>query len=325
VKLLVTGGSGFIASRVVHQLAACPGVDVTVLVRAGSDLGRLTAAGVDLNAGNVRLARGDFSASDEVDQVIHQLRPEVVVHLAMVYHALGSTPTSAVEEVNLHATVRLLEAFLAAGGRRFITAGTCFEYGHQQTELLEETAACCPVYDYAIAKLKATEVILERSQAVAAEALVLRVFAPYGPHEDPRRVIPQLLATGLWPRRLALSPGEQVRDYVFVDDVARAFVPAAVQPDLARSQAVYNVCTGIGHSLHEVAAAVEQALGRRLDLGWGELPYRPNEMMRLVGANRRIAEDLGWAPARNLAEGLRNTAAWMRSNLVDGAAQSQAA
>src|SRR5262249_14928761 len=140
---------------------------------------------------------------------------------------------------------------------------------------------------------------------VGREALVLRVFAPYGPLEDDKRIVPQLITAGLDGRRLSLSPGEQVRDYVFVEDVAAAFVAAALHPALPDPQAVYNVCSAVGHSLRDLAAAVERVLGRPLDLGWGEAPYRPDEMMRLVGDGRRINADLGWRPKAALEDGLR--------------------
>jgi nucleoside-diphosphate-sugar epimerase len=307
MRILVTGGTGFIGSRVVQQLAALGGLEIIVLSR-GADRGRLHACGALGGPSRVRIMTGDFAGPD-LPAILRQSRPEVVVHLAMVYHTLGSAAAAAVDAVNFQGTVRLCETFLDGGGRRFVGAGTCFEYGHHDAERITEDMPCRPIYDYAVAKTRATTAVLERGAAAGAQAFVLRVFAPYGPLEDPKRVIPQLVEAARSGRRLELTPGMQVRDHVFVEDVAAAFVTAALHPSPPRPQAVYNVCTGVGHSLRQLADHVVAATGRPLKLEWGKVPYRPNEMMRLVGSNRRIGEELGWRPAHELDAGLRRTVA----------------
>src|SRR5262249_38827097 len=152
---------------------------------------------------------------------------------------------------------------------------------------------------------RATAELLARGKSERRETLVLRIFSPYGPLEDSKRILPQLIEAGLTGRRLALTEGGQVRDFVFVEDVAEAFVNAALCPSLPQPQAIYNVCTGAGHSLRDVAEHVARVLARPLDLDWGALPYRPDEMMYLVGDNQKIRADLAWAPRYSLDEGMR--------------------
>jgi nucleoside-diphosphate-sugar epimerase len=315
MKVLVTGAAGFIGCHVLRHLCALPGIETVALVRASSDLWRLKTYGLDAaTRDRLALACADLCDETSIDQVLRQVWPETLIHLAMVYHHLGSAGGPDVVAVNREATLRLHRAFSAHGGRRFVSAGTFFEYGHVDADRIDEAAPCRPCYDYARAKAQATEGLVAQGHETGTETLVLRVFAPYGPMEDHRRIVPQLIAAALMGGRLALSPGEQVRDYVFVEDVAAALVAAALRPALAKAPRVYNVCSGVGHSLRQLAAAVSRVLDRPLDLQWGAIPYRPDEMMRLVGDNRRIGQELGWQPSCSLLEGLRRTAGWMSAH-----------
>jgi nucleoside-diphosphate-sugar epimerase len=314
MRVVVTGGTGFIGSRVVRRLADEPGVETLVLTRAASNSWRLRACGVPLGPGPVTLVAVNLADGPGLEALFRRWRPDVLIHLAaVVHHSHGCGGGPAMRAVNLYASVRLQQVFLACGGRRLVFAGSCFEYGRQEPGLIAETAPCRPMYDYGVSKARATDALLSRGTAADAETLVLRVFAPYGPLEDRQRIVPALLTAGLTNNRLELTPGGQVRDYLFVDDAARAFVRAALAPQLERRQTVYNVSTGVGRSLRQLAAAVEQALERPLRLLWGGLRYRPNELMSLIGDNRRIAADLGWRPTVGLAAGLRETAAWLRT------------
>jgi nucleoside-diphosphate-sugar epimerase len=313
MRVLVTGGTGFIGSRVVRRLAEEPGVEALAVVRPGSNPWRLRAAGVPAGPEPVTVAAADLCDGPGLAELLRWWRPEVLVHLAaVVHHSHGCGGGPALRAVNLYATLRLHKTFLACGGRRFVFAGSSFEYGRQEAGLIAETAQCRPMYDYAVSKARATDALLARGAAAATETLVLRVFSPYGPHEAPWRIVPALLTAGLSGGPLDITAGGQVRDYLFVEDAARAFVTAALAPQLVKRQAIYNVSSGVGHSLRQLAAAVEWALSRPLRLAWGRLPYRPNEMMSLIGDNRRIAADLGWRPTVGLPAGLRVTAAGLR-------------
>ena len=310
MRILVTGGAGFIGSRVVQQLAACPDVQVKLLLRATTARWRLQACGVHLHSGSVSAADIDLTEADAVRALVGAYRPEVLIHLAMVYHPPGSAPVAGVEALNYESTTRLFDAFRAAGGRRFISAGTCFEYGQHECKRLTEETECRPTYDYAVAKAKAAATITRAGAAAGVETAVLRVFAPYGPMEGRDRILPQFILAGLSSGHLDLTPGEQVRDYVQVEDVARAFVLAALQQQLPVRNAIYNVASGVGTSLRDLAVGVEAVLGKPLSLSWGVRPYRANEMMRLVGDGTRIARDLGWQPTYDLADGIRSSVAW---------------
>lgn len=301
VKILMTGGTGFIGSALVEQLLGYPQVRLTLLSHGG-DLTRLTARGV-IAGERLEIIPADFTGEDLTTH-LSRIRPETMIHLAMSYHTIGTAGGNEVERVNHQGSVRLAREFFATGGRRFLMAGTCFEYGHQQADRIPETTPAAPAYDYAIAKARATEEILNLAETKGTEALLLRVFAPYGPHEQPGRIIPLFLRAAASGQSMDLSPGEQVRDYVHVEDVAHAFRVGALRERLSVSRAIYNVCTGVGYSLRELAREVEAVTGNHLNLHWGATPYRPREMMRLVGDPTRSREELGWQARISLRQGL---------------------
>jgi nucleoside-diphosphate-sugar epimerase len=308
MRILVTGATGFLGTHVVARLLTQPGATVTALVRPGNSRDRVRLAGHDGPQGVV----ADLLSPEDVRRAVRSVRPEVLVHLAaLVHHAHDGSGGAAMHALNFHAAVGLHEQFLAAGGRRFVFAGSCFEYGHHDAERLDEDAPCRPRFDYAVSKVRATTALLDRAASTGTEVVALRVFMPYGPGEASGRLVPQLLRAGLTGGALRLTPGEQVRDWVYAGDVAGAFTAAAAVPRLARPQVIYNVCSGVGHSLRQVAAAAEDVVGRPLAAHWGALPYRPDELMRLVGCNRRVRDELGWQAGVDLRDGLRRTAdAW---------------
>src|SRR5262249_6819839 len=120
MRVVVTGGTGFIGSRVVRRLAEEPGVETLVLVRATSNPWRLRACGVPLGPGPVTLAAADLAHGPALAELFRRWRPDVLVHLAaVVHHSHGCGGGPAMRAVNLYATVRLQQVFLACGGRRF--------------------------------------------------------------------------------------------------------------------------------------------------------------------------------------------------------------
>jgi nucleoside-diphosphate-sugar epimerase len=309
MQVLVTGGAGFIGSHVVQQLVQQPALAVTVLVRPTTSLWRLQQLGV---VNQVQLVHADLTREEEVACALQQCRPDVLIHLAMIYHPPGSRATAGLEAVNFDSTVCLLREFQGVGGRRFVAAGTCFEYGHHAHTVTEETR-CQPTYPYAITKLRATRAIADCCLREGMESIVLRVFAPYGPLEPEGRIIPQLCLASCQGNTLELTPGEQIRDYVHVRDVASAFVRAALHRDLPERNALYNVSSGVGHTLRDLARLIDSHTALPLRLRWGAKPYRADEMMHLVGSNTHLRADLAWHPSIDLSSGLRHTLEWWRT------------
>jgi UDP-glucose 4-epimerase len=155
-------------------------------------------------------------------------------------------------------------------------------------------------------KAAVTQCALLYHRLFALPVVVLRPFIVYGPGQRDGMMLPALLKTLAQGQEFALTPGEQTRDFVYVDDVVDALIAAAVRNGAAGE--VFNVCSGEERRIRDVAElAVRIAGASPSRLKIGALPYRENEVWRLVGSNRKARALLGWSPRVQLEDGLQRT------------------
>ena len=139
--------------------------------------------------------------------------------------------------------------------------------------------------------------------------LNLRLFGVFGIGEASHRVVPYLISKLRENQPVDLTPGEQVRDWLYVDDIVDALLEAATCPHLPES-GVFNICSGHATRVREISEQVADAMNKPKDLlRFGARPYRPDESMWIVGDNRRFTEATAWLPRVSLAEGIRRMAA----------------
>jgi nucleoside-diphosphate-sugar epimerase len=246
-------------------------------------------------------------------------RPEIVFHLAATGVRLEERGRDALVEGNVGLTARLVEAVAPSSPRRFVMAGSCSEYAPGPAGArLGEAHPIAPTSSYGAGK--AAAVVFARALARAARVplVVVRPFGVFGPGERPGRLAPHVASSVLAGRSVALTSGEQRRDFTYVDDVIDAFLIAATSDALAEGEA-YNVCTGDAISVRSFAERVADVVGGgRERLAFGALPDRTDEPAWIVGDGARFRAATGWAPRVDLDEGVRRTVAWVRS-LEEGA------
>jgi nucleoside-diphosphate-sugar epimerase len=140
---------------------------------------------------------------------------------------------------------------------------------------------------------------------------LLRLFKVYGPGEAPHRLLPSLIASLPQGRRVPLSAGTQILDFIYVKDVVEACLRADAQMAVqSPSVATWNVCTGLGHSVRTFASKVAEALDAPPELlGFGDIPLRPDDEPWLVGSGEQLRAALGWQPAFDLEAGVRDAVA----------------
>lgn len=302
---LVTGGTGFIGSVLVRRLLA-RGVAVTCLVRARARRPGLPAA---LDGARV-IALPSFSAED-LDTALAGVSADVVFHLASYGVHQADRDTAQLLEGNVSFLCNMLDATSSWRMRRFIYTGSCAEYGLPVREgtPIPETQGLRPASMYGAAKAVAFVAGSALAARLATPFVALRLFGAFGIHEAPLRVVPYLIRHLTQDQPVALTPGDQVRDFLYEDDVADALI-AAADGEAVRTGEVYNVCSGRPTRVREVGETVARVLGKPSNLlQWGARPHRADEPLWQVGDNRRFTAATPWRPRITLREGIERMVA----------------
>ena len=312
MRVLVTGGAGFIGSTLVDRLLA-EGHEVTVV----DDLsrGRLE----NLESARAAGARFGFHHMDVNDPAIESVvvgaRPEVVFHLAAQIDVRLSVEDPVHDaQVNVVGTVRLAEAARRAGVRRIVFTSSGGSIYGPVTELpVAESRSVDPLSPYAAGKV-AGEIYLEMySRLYGLEWAGVAPANVYGPRQDPHgeagvvAIFSQRLLSGA-PTRV-FGDGGNTRDYVYVDDVVDAFVRAATVPAAAGLR--FNVGTGVETSDRELHSLVAEAAGAPDDPEYA--PARLGDVARSALDAARAGEVLGWSPQVSIAAGVARTVDYFRS------------
>ena len=305
VRILLTGATGFVGSYVLRALLE-GGHDVAALVRPGADLRRIADV-VD----RAERIEGDLADLAAAEDAVVAFGPESVVHLA--WAGVGNRHRNDPAQAdNVRIAIDLLHLARRAGASRWVGVGSQAEYGPREGPTRED-APTRPTTLYGVAKL-CTCLLAERlCAALGLRFAWLRLFSSYGPGDDPAWMIPYLVGRLLAGERPALTACAQRWDYLYVTDAADAIARAAVRPEAA---GVYNLGSGAARPLRSIVEAIRDRVDPALPLGFGEVPYRPDQVMHLEADVGRLRRELGWSPRVALEKGLARTVDWHRDRSV---------
>jgi len=306
MRILVTGGAGFIGSHVVDECIAA-GHDVAVVDNFWQHGGGRRA---NLNP-KAKLHEMDIRDKD-VHQVIRSFRPDVVSHHAAQHSVAISTADPGYDaDVNVRGLVNILEGCANSGVKKVVFASSAATYGTPQYLPINETHPQLPESPYGITKMAAEHYLRYYAASKGLAYTALRYGNVYGPRQDPNGEAGVIaIFTGRIIRGESIRvdwDGEQRKDYVFVGDVARANVIALTQG----KDYIFNIGTGIGTSVNALHAAIASAVGRDVEVV--PAPKRPGDVRTCIFAIDKARERLGWEPATALADGIGKTAAYFKS------------
>jgi UDP-glucose 4-epimerase len=324
MRLLVTGGAGYIGSVVAAQLIE-DGHDVVVLDDLSTGHADAVPAGARFVRGDLRAQAGPALAGG-IDAVLHFAAKSLVGESA--------AQPARYWQHNLGGSLALLEAMRAAQVQTIVFSSTAATYGEPETVPIEETAPPRPTSPYGASKLAVDVALAEYARLHGFAAISLRYFNVAGAyrdatgrwlgerHDPETHLIPNILKVALGGHgELSIfgddyptADGTCVRDYIHVSDLARAHL-LALAACAPREHKIYNLGSGSGFSNREVIAACRDATGR--DIPVAMAGRRPGDPAVLIASSQRIRAELHWRPARSLSDMV--TDAWTFTRARAGA------
>ncbi|HYA36183.1 MAG TPA: NAD-dependent epimerase/dehydratase family protein [Candidatus Binataceae bacterium] len=300
MRIMVTGGAGFIGSHTVDALVATAQHQVSVL----DDLSTGKRHQVNPAA---RFHHVDLRDASAVLSAIQTETPEVIYHLAAQMDVRRSVADPAFDaQVNLVGFLNLMESARRSGLRRVIFSSTGGAiYGEQEQFPCDESHPLRPVSPYGVAKSATESYLFFYRNEYKIEYIALRYGNVYGPRQDPHGeagVVAIFCGRILENKACSIyGDGGQTRDYVFVGDVVRANI-AALSADTVGA---INIGTGVETSVNELYSALASAAGTKLAPEYA--PARPGEQRRSVISPARAAKVLVWRPENSIRDGLATT------------------
>lgn len=303
MKCLVTGGTGHIGSYLVRLLLE-RGCQVTVLLRPNSNTWRIKEV---LNRVNVII--GDLNSVNEMEMYMRSVTPEVAFHLG--WDGVGSqTHNSQIQIQNLYGSLNLLQLVTKYGCQRWVYVGSQAEYG-SLNGILSEDLPTRPITLYGVTKLSVGLLSQKLCEINNIGFTWLRLLAAYGPMDSPQHLIPSVILSLLSSKKPALTLGEQRWDYLYVKDVVSAIWQSAISPG---AKGVFNLSSGQAITVKSIVERVRDLIDPKLPIGFGEMPYRSDQIMHLQADISRLNKATGWLPNVSLDQGLERTVTWYRKN-----------
>lgn len=298
MKILITGGNGFIGSHLVVALAR-QGKKVVVVDRG--------APRADINWGNVEYVVGDFSDRSLVRRAAAGC--DMIFHLAStsVPGTANKDPASDIKG-NLLGSLELIESMREVGCRRIVylsSGGTVYGDPPRGLDLVSEDVICAPISSYGIVKAAVERYLLMAQRTIGIQPIILRASNPYGPRQG-RTGIQGLIGTAIsqYSRGEAVGvwgDGSAVRDYLYIDDLIELML-ATVS---SSATGVFNAGSGTGTTVLEALSCVARVMGceRRVDF----MPSRAFDVARIVLDVDAARQEFGWSPSTPLELGIEKT------------------
>lgn len=319
MKVLVTGGAGYVGSVVTERLIAV-GEEVIVLD--------------DLSAGHreavhpkAQFVEGDIGDRATLDATLEGFGVDAVMHMAAKALIPESVTNPALfYAVNMTAAANLLESVRQHGVGRFVMSSTAAVYGEPERIPIDEDHRTRPLNSYGETKLSFERMLYWYARAYGLNVTVFRYFSAAGAtaergelHMPETHLLPRLIRAALdgaaaevYGSDYDTPDGTCIRDFVHVEDVAEAHRLALTVPNPSGFR-VFNVGSGSGYSVLEAITTVEKVTGRRLERRM--LPRRAGDPARLVASSARLARDLGWRPRLQSLEAIIDSAwRWHRAH-----------
>ena len=289
-KILITGSTGFIGKHLVEKLFN-EGHTILEITRNKTKSSELF---------------GDMTSKIEVNDIsfgnkIIEFDPNVVVHLAS--YLTSSDNWDDVEkliESNILFLSKLLNIVSKLNLDLFINTGTSAEYFKGDDEFN-------PAYFYAATKTASRSILNYYSNAYNFKQSTVVPYTIYGGNDSSKKIIDLIFESIETEKKLDLSPGEQVLDFIHIDDVVSFYQHLIKHKKKISNKTNFKLGTGIGHDLQQVSSIIESVTNKKTNINWGGKEYRQSDVMYAVANLNAIKDKLTWRPKISLKEGIKKT------------------
>lgn len=297
-KILVTGASGFIGWHAIQPL-----LDKGVKVYGVCNKGELPPQK------GLRTVRMNLLDTETMRRAVEDIRPEGLLHLAW-----DVNPASYVHSISnlewLHGSMELIKAACENGCKKVVTAGTCFEYEMEETAI-NECGLLTNKNLYAASKGSMYNLCSAYCRRMGIPYAHGRIFYAYGAREHEQRVVPYVIRSLLERREASVSSGIQLRDYIYTQDVANAFVAILN----SRLEGAVNIGTGGAIELRELFLEIGRQLGCPELIRFGVVVPQSAEPKLIAADNKKLVDGTSWQPMFSLDMGVRMSIDWWKAAL----------
>jgi nucleoside-diphosphate-sugar epimerase len=287
-KILITGSTGFVGKNLVPKLIN-EGYEILEITRDISksiDLFNTTTAKIHVN---------DINFKDK----IAEFKPSIVIHLASYL-----TPSddwddiTKLIETNIVFLSKILDAVSNIELKLFVNTGTFAEYFKGDDDLL-------PAYFYAATKTASRSIVDYYANSYNFKQTIIVPYTIYGGNNSQKKIIDIIYESTLNEKPLDLSRGEQVLDFIHIDDVVDFYILSIKNINFLPKKVIFKLGTGVGNNLKEIAKYVEKITKKQTNINWGAKDYRKSDVMYAVANIETLQKYFNWIPKISLEKGLK--------------------
>lgn len=294
-RVLLTGATGFVGQHCMPLL-----LDRGVEIHAVSSK-------VESDKQSVVWHQADLLESKQVFDLVQRVQPTHLLHFA--WNVIPGEFWNSLDNFRwVQASLNLLQAFATFKGQRVVMAGTCAEYDWKYGYCSETVTPRLPTNPYGICKNALQEMLVAFMKQTGLSTAWGRIFHLYGPHEHPERFIPFVIRSLIQGVHVPCSHGNQIRDFLHVQDVASAFV-ALLFSDV---KGPVNIGSGCPISLKSVIHEITNILGGQECIELGARSSSVGDPNFLLADVTRLSGEVGWHPRYDLVNGLEQTVSWWK-------------
>lgn len=289
-KILITGSTGFVGRHLVPELLN-EGYQILEITRNIEKSSKL------FGNKTTKLLYDDTNFKGK----IKEFRPAIVIHLASYLTSSDNlNEITKLIDTNITFLSKILDAISNVNLELFVNTGSFAEYYFGDNEFM-------PSYFYAATKTASRAIVNYYSNAYNFKQTTIVPYTIYGGNSSQKKIIDIIYESTFSEKPLNLSPGDQVLDFIHIEDVTSFYIAVISNINRLPNKTNFNLGTGKGHSIKEVARHIEKVTNRTTNIYWGGKAYRKSDVMYAVANHDTIIKNINWSPRISLKEGIKKT------------------